>query len=556
MLSGISEFIPPSGLHTSPDGITAGPGGSLWFTEENADQIGVINAANQKMSEYPVPTAGAEPFRITVGSDGNLWFTELNADKIGMLNPGTGKISEFPVPTADAQPFEIAAGRDGTIWFTEWGANQIGMLSIASGKITEFPVPTFDGVPEGIAIGSDGNIWFTEGVADKLGVLSATTHTITEPVALPAGSSPDGITTGPGGALWFTEPGTNQVGTFDPATGVLQQFGIPTAGSKPAEVTAGLDGNIWFTEWGTSQVGMLNPATGAIAELSPATVGSGPRGITTGPDGNIWFAELGAGKVGVVANTHVVLMSGVPSNLTAGATFGLTAQVEFESGVIDTGYTGSLTIAEAAGPSGSALAGTTTIAVTSGIANFGGLSMTSAGSYTLAVTGGTAAAAVVGPVEVASAMGPGPQSNAPPTSSSASATLPAAPTIVGERVLTAGKGKRRHIVGFTLVFSEPLNAASAGNSANYSIVQTLSRTRAKIARQVRFHAAYNALGNSVSLMVAGKPRFARGGELVVKASPTSGISSTSGTFLDGTDAGTAGTDGVFTILASGRGIVR
>ena len=56
---------------------------------------------------------------ITAGPDGNLWFTEHDADKIGMINPTTHAITEFPVPTANADPNGISAGPDGNLWFTE-----------------------------------------------------------------------------------------------------------------------------------------------------------------------------------------------------------------------------------------------------------------------------------------------------------------------------------------------------------------------------------------------------------------------------------------------------
>src|SRR5262245_46181317 len=34
------------------------------------------------ITEYPIPTVGANPYRITAGPDGNLWFTEASAGKI------------------------------------------------------------------------------------------------------------------------------------------------------------------------------------------------------------------------------------------------------------------------------------------------------------------------------------------------------------------------------------------------------------------------------------------------------------------------------------------
>lgn len=40
------------------------------------------------VTEFPVPTAQSGPFGITVGPDGNLWFTENQANQIGQIPPG------------------------------------------------------------------------------------------------------------------------------------------------------------------------------------------------------------------------------------------------------------------------------------------------------------------------------------------------------------------------------------------------------------------------------------------------------------------------------------
>ncbi len=57
-------------------------------------------------------------------------------------------------------------------------------------------------------------------------------------------------------------------------------------------------------------------------------------------------------------------------------------------------------------------------------------------------------------------------------------------------------------------------------------------------------------------MVAGRPRFAKGGQLVVKATPPVGIASTTGLYLDGNDQGSAGQMTRFIILPGARGLAR
>lgn len=56
------------------------------------------------ITEFPIPTANSIPKGITAGPDGNLWFTEDSADKIGRITPsGTGGTPQ-PPPVVVPQP--------------------------------------------------------------------------------------------------------------------------------------------------------------------------------------------------------------------------------------------------------------------------------------------------------------------------------------------------------------------------------------------------------------------------------------------------------------------
>src|ERR671925_612329 len=70
--------------------------------------------AGAALTEYPVPTSGSQPSGITVGPDGALWFTEENKHKIGRITT-SGSITEYPVPTVPSGPSEITAGPDGAL---------------------------------------------------------------------------------------------------------------------------------------------------------------------------------------------------------------------------------------------------------------------------------------------------------------------------------------------------------------------------------------------------------------------------------------------------------
>jgi streptogramin lyase len=298
----INEFTVPSAA-SFPVGITSGSDGNLWFIESNVNNIGRITPAGGT-TEFPIPSsipvitvpasiALASSFGITTGPDGNLWFTENNANNIGQITPA-GVITEFPIPTAVSGPFGITAGPDGNLWFTEFVGNKIGRITTA-GAITEFTISTADSGPNGITAGPDGNLWFSELGGNKIGRI--TTAGVMSEFTLPAAFSfPNGITTGPDGNLWFAETNANKIGRIMPAGGITE-FTLPTAFSFPDGIITGPDGNLWFTEGIGNKIGQITPA-GVITEFPIPTADSVPVGITVGPDGNLWFTEGIGNKIG------------------------------------------------------------------------------------------------------------------------------------------------------------------------------------------------------------------------------------------------------------------
>jgi streptogramin lyase len=267
------DHIPPRWHRSRPGGITVGPGGSLWFTELIAGEIGQLTPAGA-LTELPL-ASHSNPEYVTAGPDGALWFTEMAGDRIGRLTP-SGALAEFPLPAGHGGvggyhgPEDILAGPDGNLWFTEIAANKIGRIT-PTGVVTEFPVPTADSGLDALARGTGDTLWFTEVNAGKIGRITMA-----------------------GGVTEFPTPSGTP--TANPGT--------PNPGS-PLALVAGPDGNLWFTEVKTRKIGRLTPA-GSVTEYplpagigpdfpgagsSPSTAGTGANGIVVGPDGNLWLTE-------------------------------------------------------------------------------------------------------------------------------------------------------------------------------------------------------------------------------------------------------------------------
>jgi streptogramin lyase len=177
-------------------------GGFPWFTETLGNNVATLRESGfgfPLVHESAVTTSAARPWGITGGPDGAMWFTEESGNNIGRFSGGA-VTNEFPIPTAGSSPEQIASGPDGNLWFTEGSTQKIGRIT-TSGTITEFAIPTLTGL-EGIAAGPDGAMYFAEIGSQKIGRI--TTDGVVTEFDVPGGGNPTIIVQGPDGAMWFT----------------------------------------------------------------------------------------------------------------------------------------------------------------------------------------------------------------------------------------------------------------------------------------------------------------------------------------------------------------
>ena len=293
--AGVTEFSVPTPV-SQPAGITLGPDGALWFTEENGHKIGRITTAGE-ITEYPTPTQPSAPNEITTGPDGALWFTEFGANppKIGRLTTA-GAFTEFDLPLGSG-PDGITAGPDGAIWFTENSAAKIGRITLDGSSITEYPLPG-GFVPGDITPGPDGRLWFTEAEpSNKIGAIRMDGSGSISEYDVP-GAGPSGIAASPN-ALWFTMHLVDKIGRIETDGFPITAFG-PT-GTEPSGIAFGPDGALWFTETAAGRVGRMT-TSGRITEFPLPSAGE-PGEIVAGPDGAMWFTQFTANKIGRIEAT-------------------------------------------------------------------------------------------------------------------------------------------------------------------------------------------------------------------------------------------------------------
>jgi streptogramin lyase len=274
----ITEFS--AGLQSSntsaPIGITAGPGGNLWFTDRAGNlggnpAIGQISATGT-IEEF---TAGlqssGEPGSITLGPDGNLWFTDtsfVGTPAIDRITP-TGAVAKFAalggsMPGGQSLNGKaLAPASDGNLWFVDTGATKaIGQLGVGAPSAST-RLPAVNGTAQvGTQQVCGGDRW-----ADWAGMQ-------------PADGGLLASSTTPTAVQWLLG------GT--PIAGQTAQTYTPVAGdlgkSLSCRVTVTYRNPLGVT------VGATSPATNVIAQSSGPTGPAGPPGANgaagpTGPAG-------------------------------------------------------------------------------------------------------------------------------------------------------------------------------------------------------------------------------------------------------------------------------
>ncbi|MBV9446933.1 MAG: hypothetical protein JO345_13705 [Streptosporangiaceae bacterium] len=148
----ITQFADPNPAESNIYLITLGPDHNIWFvdngTPSQGGELGRLTPAGQ-ITMFPIPRFGGNrvvPQALTAGRDGNLWFTAFTAvttrtlgpSLVGQVDPATGAVTEFPTPTASAEPGGagtglqggLAAGSDGNLWFTETNLPGIARVTV------------------------------------------------------------------------------------------------------------------------------------------------------------------------------------------------------------------------------------------------------------------------------------------------------------------------------------------------------------------------------------------------------------------------------------------
>jgi len=146
-----------NGLWETPYGITAGPGGNIWVGEAvgQTNQLGFFFSSIWKINpagaptEIPITTASGMPvtspplpYGLTVGPGGIIWFTDNEYGAIYSFNPTTGQFATESDTSSTGTALQgITTDSNGNIWFTDNNNSSIDVKYVATQLVVTSPPP-------------------------------------------------------------------------------------------------------------------------------------------------------------------------------------------------------------------------------------------------------------------------------------------------------------------------------------------------------------------------------------------------------------------------------
>ncbi|HYN69253.1 MAG TPA: lyase [Candidatus Eisenbacteria bacterium] len=153
-----------------PYGITATPGGDVYFASLAGSYLGAVDRATGEARAIDPPTPDAGVRRAWSDSDGRIWISEWNAGQVGVYDPVTGSWREWRLPGDSPQAYAVYVDETDAVWLTDFGANAIVRFDPLTETFTSFPHESQPAEVRQLN-GRPGEVWGAESAADQLIVI-------------------------------------------------------------------------------------------------------------------------------------------------------------------------------------------------------------------------------------------------------------------------------------------------------------------------------------------------------------------------------------------------
>ena len=164
----IQVFDAPRGR--GPYGITAAPGGGVYYASLAGSHIARIDPATGRATVIEPPTANQGARRVWSDSQGRIWVSEWNSGQVSVYSPKSGAWQSWKLPGAAPRAYAVYVDEKDEVWLTDFGANAILRFSPRTGKFASFPSDR-SGANVRQLNGRAGEVWGAESGTDRLVVI-------------------------------------------------------------------------------------------------------------------------------------------------------------------------------------------------------------------------------------------------------------------------------------------------------------------------------------------------------------------------------------------------
>ncbi len=149
-----------------PDGTVWATGGNKEARQLFPDKVEFKIYESPNAHEKPLPGA----YGITVAGDGSVWYAEDEADNMIRIDPKTGKVDSYKIPyQGHAFPRRMNSDANGDVWVALWNAGKLMKVDYKTHQMTIYSPPTQTGGNYSVVVDKKNNyIWVSEHQVDKI----------------------------------------------------------------------------------------------------------------------------------------------------------------------------------------------------------------------------------------------------------------------------------------------------------------------------------------------------------------------------------------------------
>ena len=153
-----------------PYGITATPGGAVYYASLAGSHIARIEPTSAAASVVEPPTKGQGARRVWSDSRGQVWVSEWNAGQVSRYAPASGSWKSWKLPGERPRAYAVYVDDQDKVWLSDFGANALIRFDPATERFESFPSDRPNANVRQI-LGRPGEIWGAESGTDRLVVI-------------------------------------------------------------------------------------------------------------------------------------------------------------------------------------------------------------------------------------------------------------------------------------------------------------------------------------------------------------------------------------------------